>query len=208
MQPSACPPWQPDHAANAAQELRSYTTAWNTIIVRAGPNSPGTRWMLCADLREGGYNHSAQNCTRASGQIRGRRQLLHGIARCGASDSHAPEGVGALVGRSPARGCPQCAGGAGAAHTQGQHRRSAGEHVGGHRQPRTPGRANNGTRRGSTLGDNLRHALVCLGPGDNPHGRPLTPSALWGGLEFAVPVCRRSHDGPTTHGVGFAAQES
>jgi hypothetical protein len=31
MQPSACPPWQPDHAANAAQELRSYTTRWDTI---------------------------------------------------------------------------------------------------------------------------------------------------------------------------------
>jgi hypothetical protein len=33
MQPSACPPWQPEHAANAAQELRSYTTRWGTILL-------------------------------------------------------------------------------------------------------------------------------------------------------------------------------
>ena len=31
LQPLACPPWQPDHAANAAQEPRSYTTRWGTI---------------------------------------------------------------------------------------------------------------------------------------------------------------------------------
>src|SRR6266852_2112323 len=28
---SACPSWQPDIAANAAQEHRSYTTSWDTI---------------------------------------------------------------------------------------------------------------------------------------------------------------------------------
>ena len=33
MQPSACLPWQPDHAANAAQEHRSYTTWWDTILL-------------------------------------------------------------------------------------------------------------------------------------------------------------------------------
>jgi hypothetical protein len=33
MQPSACLPWQPDHAANAAQEYRAYTTRWGTIMI-------------------------------------------------------------------------------------------------------------------------------------------------------------------------------
>src|SRR5438067_11187034 len=28
---SLCRPWQPDRAANAAQDNRSYTTAWGTI---------------------------------------------------------------------------------------------------------------------------------------------------------------------------------
>jgi hypothetical protein len=29
---SACPSWLPDRAANAAQEHRSYTTPWGTIL--------------------------------------------------------------------------------------------------------------------------------------------------------------------------------
>jgi hypothetical protein len=28
---SVCQPWQPERAANAAQEQRSYTTSWGTI---------------------------------------------------------------------------------------------------------------------------------------------------------------------------------
>ena len=31
---SLCRPWQPDRAANAAQDNRSYTTAWGTIRIR------------------------------------------------------------------------------------------------------------------------------------------------------------------------------
>jgi hypothetical protein len=29
------PSWQPEHAANAAQERRSYTTPWGTILMAA-----------------------------------------------------------------------------------------------------------------------------------------------------------------------------
>src|SRR5712671_4320820 len=32
---SLCPLWQPDRAANAAQDSRSYTTAWGTITNQA-----------------------------------------------------------------------------------------------------------------------------------------------------------------------------
>src|SRR2546430_6138737 len=31
---SLCRQWQPDRAANAAQDSRSYTTAWDTIAIR------------------------------------------------------------------------------------------------------------------------------------------------------------------------------
>jgi hypothetical protein len=34
--PSACPSWQPDIAANAAQEHHSYTTSRDTIAVLVG----------------------------------------------------------------------------------------------------------------------------------------------------------------------------
>jgi putative transposase len=39
LQPSVCPPWQPDQAANAAREDRSYTTSGDTI--RSTPPSRG-----------------------------------------------------------------------------------------------------------------------------------------------------------------------
>jgi hypothetical protein len=34
--PSACPSWQPDIAANAAQEHHSYTTSRDTIFEKSG----------------------------------------------------------------------------------------------------------------------------------------------------------------------------
>jgi hypothetical protein len=32
ISPSICHPWQPDRAANAAQQRRCYTTAWDMIV--------------------------------------------------------------------------------------------------------------------------------------------------------------------------------
>jgi hypothetical protein len=38
---SVCQPWQPERAANAAQEQRSYNTSWGTIsIKRCGLGKP------------------------------------------------------------------------------------------------------------------------------------------------------------------------
>src|SRR5579863_3793258 len=38
---SVCPPWQPEQAANAAQDSRSYTTSWGTIGVWRGSQGHG-----------------------------------------------------------------------------------------------------------------------------------------------------------------------
>src|SRR3981081_1084803 len=54
---SLCRLWQPDRAANAAQDSRSYTTAWGTIpqchagrlwSVRPPPEGVEYLWRLCA----------------------------------------------------------------------------------------------------------------------------------------------------------------
>ena len=49
---SLCRLWQPDRAANAAQDSRSYTTGWGTIVTgllpeTAGPFKAGSRY--CAN---------------------------------------------------------------------------------------------------------------------------------------------------------------
>src|ERR1700675_1558538 len=37
---SACPPWQPEQAADAAQDSRSYTTSWGTIFAVGEGHEP------------------------------------------------------------------------------------------------------------------------------------------------------------------------
>jgi hypothetical protein len=37
ISPSICHPWQPDRAANAAQQRRCYTTAWDMIVATGLP---------------------------------------------------------------------------------------------------------------------------------------------------------------------------
>ena len=53
---SLCRLWQPDRAANAAQDNRSYTTAWGTILLRftnaGGAVQPGVRIVLGMSQRE------------------------------------------------------------------------------------------------------------------------------------------------------------
>src|SRR5260370_32233725 len=48
---SVCPSWQPEHAADAAQERRSYTTSWGTILARSGARRTGHARCAIASAR-------------------------------------------------------------------------------------------------------------------------------------------------------------